>query len=87
MCTYCNNAVLFFAPECSNSYAKGYCLLDSFLMIPEKQFDFKTIDVTSGVGRLLSDSLRLVISLQKKIENDKFKHIFIYFILNCFCQT
>ena len=63
MCIYCNNAVLFIAPECSNSCAKGYCLLDSFLIIPEKQFGFKTIDVTSGVERLLLDFVRLVISL------------------------
>ena len=51
------------APECSNSCAKGYRLLDSFLMIPEKQFGFKTIDVTSGVESLLLDSVKLFISL------------------------
>ena len=51
------------APECSNSCAKGYRLLDSFRMVPEKQFVFKTVDVTSGVERLLLDAVRLVISV------------------------
>ena len=50
-------------PECFNSCAKGYRLLDSFLIVPEKQFGFKTIYVTSGIKRLLLDSLKLVISL------------------------
>ena len=55
--------VCYSAPECSNTCAKGYCLLDSFLTIPEKQFGFETIDVTSGVERLHLDTVRLVISL------------------------
>ena len=61
------------APECSNSCAKGYCLLDSLLMIPEKQFGFTIKDVTSGVERLLLDSVRLVISLlvSRKVRDQK----------------
>ena len=55
--------VCYSAPECSNSCAKGYRLLDSFLMVPEKQFGFRSIHVTSGVESLLLDSVRLVISL------------------------
>ena len=55
--------VCYSAPVFSNSCTKGYRLLDWFLMILEKQFGVKTIDVTSGVERLLLDSVRLVISL------------------------
>ena len=35
-------------------------------MVPEEYFGLKTADVTRGVQRLLLDSVRLVISLQKK---------------------
>ena len=56
-------------------------------MIPEKQFGFKTIDVTSGVERLLLDSLRLVISLlvsrKVRINNVIERHHY----LNSICFT
>ena len=55
--------VRYSAPKYSNICAKGYRLLNSFLMIPEKQFGFKIIDVASRVQRLLLDSERLVILL------------------------
>ena len=75
------------APECSNTCAKGYRLLDSFLIVPEKQFGFKTIDVTSGVERLLLDSVRLVIYLlvsrKVRINNVIKRHYYI----NSICFT
>ena len=40
--------VCYSEPKCSNSCAKGYRLLNSFPMVPEKQFGFKTTDLTSG---------------------------------------
>ena len=83
--------VCYYASKRSKSCAKGYCLLDSFLMVPEKQFGFKTTDVTSGVRCLLLDSVMLVISLQQK--NFKMINLNIYLFisylivsvkLNCF---
>ena len=55
--------VCYCAPKCCNSSAEGYRLLDSFLMVPEKQFGLKTTDETNGVQRLLLDSVKLVILL------------------------
>ena len=59
-------------------------------MVPEEYFGFKTADVTRGVQRLLLDSVRLVISLQKKLEMTNLNiYLFISYLIvsvkrNCF---